>query len=319
MPPQKPKTDAVTEEDEAKVVDDTETTAPEVTEDDTPVTNDPADTTEGAEEGTDADQTDEASPEDARDETSDEAPEPSVEELSASSRIKKLEDEIATLKGAAAPAAATATAPVSHIEAFVKQKAPELKRKFTDDTATLSDQFDATYEMSSHLVKSVLDDHVFPFHDRISRRVILLQNEVEIRDLRDTGSVFTSLERDVRAILKKTRWNERAALDDHGRGIVTKIYHQLLGQRNGSRLAAATTTPRGTASAALRDVSVGRGAPAKKSAGVTLTAEQESDFQALLSEGMDLTREQYAAKYKARAEKAKAAGRPIPKTFRSFR
>ena len=75
-----------------------------------------------------------------------------------------------------------------------------------------------------------------------------------------------------------------------------------------------------SASAGLRDVSAGsRPQPGKKSVGFKLSPEQEADYLAMVEEGAITSRERYAARYKARADKARADKRPVPTTLRSYR
>jgi len=52
--------------------------------------------------------------------------------------------------------------------------------------------------------------------------------------------------------------------------------------------------------------------------GFTLTKDQEKDYDSMVDGGWTGSREQYHAKWKARAEKFKAAGKPAPKTFRAI-
>lgn len=320
MPKEKAKADAVVE-DEASVVD--ETTEAEATEQE-------EGDAEGAEEGKTAEGAAGAEAEEgaaaegeegaAEEEAASEEPEPSAEALKAEARIKALEDEIKGLKDSAQPAKTEPpAAKASHIQAFVQRHAPELKRAFTAEGATAEQQFDAIYKLADQLVGSVMADHVEPTQDHLATRVIQLENELEIRDLRGdkaTGGLFSTLEKTVRDELKKLPWKERVS-----EGAVKKIYHRLIGERGG--MAPPKTNGHATPAAAteaLRDVSAGsRTQPAKKVIGFKLNQEQEADFQAMVEDGATITRERYAARYKARADKAKAEKRPIPKTLRSFR
>lgn len=263
-----------------------------------------------------------------------EAP-PSASQLADSlTRIKALEDENARLKGERAteePRESTPSHP--NIQAFVSRYAPEAKKRFSEvspvtvkedgtvsvDKEAVAKQFDAIHTMTDQMLGAVLADHISPVLENLARRNITLANELEIRDLRASGgSVFKSLEASVRKELKALAWNDRLTEDT-----VTRIYHRLLGSGNG-RVPTAPSASAGrsaSATAALKDVSGGGGGgtSAKKIVGVKLSPEQEVDFSDMVEQGMDISRERYYARYKARAEKAKAEKRPVPKTLRSYR
>lgn len=328
MPPKTPPKAEDVVEDESSVVD--ETTESEET---TISAEDEAET-ESSEETTDtAEPTEEVVEEAAEEEPAAEEPAPASAEVAEQlQRIKDLEAENAQLKGEKAEPAATKPE-IPNITAFVNRTAPEAKRKFLEapivtvgedgtpkiNKEAMASQFDSLYQMTDHMIGAVIADHVSPVLDRLAVRNITLANELEIRDLRTTsGSVFKSLEPTIRKELKALGWKDRVAED-----AVTKIYHRLLGARNGhSKPAAPAPTKRpAAATAALKDISAGGGggAPRKQVVGVKLTPEQEADFAQMVEEGLAMTRERYAARVKARQDKAKSEKRPIPKTLRSFR
>src|SRR3990167_2241676 len=261
------------------------------------------------------------------------AAEPSAKELAAEHRIAALESQIAALTSArtiAEPAPAPKT--VSHIQSFVQRAAPEFRKAFTavspvtvheDGTVTanaegVAQQYDTIYLMTDQMVGAVLADRVEPFNDHMATRVIQLENELEVRDLRahkETGALFVTLEPAIRKELKALPWKDRVT-----EGAVTRIFHRLLGERNGGDQRPAPVAGQPRASAALKDISAGsRTQTGKPVLGVKLTPVQESDYQAMLEEGVTLSRERYAARYKARADKFRAEKKSAPKTLRSFR
>ena len=253
----------------------------------------------------------------------------SAEELSTQAqRIKDLEAENATLKGepkkSEAPRVANAT------QAFLQHTAPAAKKKFVEarpvsltaegqlqfNAEGMAQQYDALYDTADHLVGAVMTDQISPVLDALASLTISLHNEVEIRDLRDSGGqVFKSMEKHVREELSNKSWKERRA-----DGVVAKVYQRLLEFRGNGRPPAKSAAPGPhRAAAALRDASAGMGTkPHKASEAVKLTPEQEHDYLNMVEGGWTGSREQYHAKWKARAAKAKEAGRSIPKTYRQL-
>ena len=241
-----------------------------------------------------------------------------TEEPTAETYRQQLADrdaEIARLRGEK-PADVSTVAPgqrVSMAQVYLKTVKPELKRQFVAGKDA-EQQFEAVHEMANQMLGAVLTDRVDP----LGLATVGLYNELEIRDLR-SDPTFKTLEPKVRAALNKADWKERAKVEDDGTGVVTAIYHRLRGSQQNGAAKPVATTPKAPLSApvrqALKDVSSGGGA-SPKPAGVRLTKEQETDFQAILQDGIDITRAEYYAKWKARADQAKAGGRKIPATYR---
>src|SRR3990167_5678914 len=232
---------------------------------------------------------------------------PSAETLK--NRVKELEDENATLK--APPADKTQPKPgerVSMAQVFVNQVMPEARSKYIAEKDP-SKQFDLVVETANLLVGAALNDHVTPKIQQLAAINTELMNELEIRDLR-ADAEFKGVEAQVRDRLKKVDWKTRA-----GETPVTDIFHLIRGaKKDGTKLA--EKTPLGVdARKHLKDLAAGGGA-SPKPVGIRLTKEQETDFQAILNDGVNLTRAEYYAKWKSRADQAKAGGRKIPATYR---
>lgn len=323
MPKSKPEAEAV-EDDESAIVDDTDAPAPVEKADPEGAADAEPTPSEGEEADTTAEQEE---PPAAQEE---EPPVAGAAELAAQ-RIADLEAENARLKGAQPEATPPDTRQTpGAIATFLKTIGPQSKKQFAEAKAFTvnaeghvvanpdgaQQQYDAIYTMTDHMIGSILTDHVSPVLNDIAELAITLHNEVEIRDLRATGEVFKSMEQFVREELKTKDWGTRRK-----EGAVSVIYKKLLAMRNGGSPPATggSKAPPVRAAAALRDLSAGVGSkPAKGAGSFKLTPEQETDYQDLIANGWPGTREQYHAKWKSRAEKAKAANRSIPKTYRSF-
>lgn len=248
---------------------------------------------------------------------------PSAEELAA--QLAEANAKIAALEAPPAapePAAPAAPAPggIQHMQAsaqFVREVLPAAKQAFIKDTATPEQQFDTLYDMTNRMVGAVLQDRVAP----VALANVEMHNEIEIRDLRvsEDGTPnpeFRALEPTIRKELAQMSWKDRATGT-----AVSQVYDRLLGAKTRKPGAAAPApaarpaTPNPAARAAVRDISTPAGAVRPKVT-VTLTAEQEADRSAMEADGQPMSAELYAAKYKARADKAKALGKPIPRTYR---
>ena len=312
--PKVPVKPAVTEEEDSGVIDETTQETEETTQEADETASQTDDTSTEETEGAEGETTEEASSEEESAE-----PEPSAREVELQAKLKAAEDENALLKGQTEPPAPKTDQRRSYIQGFVQTHLPSFKRTFITQGSTPEQQFDAMFQAVNHLVGAVLADQVTPFQEHLAQRLIQSENEWALRDLRDDpkqGSIFKSVEPKVREALKAMPWPERVKPD-----AIRHLYHRFLGERNGTLPTVANGKgPSSNASAALRDVSAGTHVTTgKPPQAFKLTPEQERDFQAMLEEGETLSREKYYARYKARAAKAKAESRTIPKTLRSFR
>ena len=235
--------------------------------------------------------------------------EPSAADLKA--RLDALEAENADLK-AKVPAEAPDAEPrqrVSMTQVFVSQTVPKAKALYAAEKDPAK-QFEIMAETANQLLGAVMTDTITPSIQKLAAVNVELINELTIRDLRDDPE-FKSVEAQVREQLRKTDWKTRAS-----ETAVQDIFHRIRGaKKNGMPTSPAKKESTPTARAVLKDLAAGGGA-SPKPAGVRLTQEQEGDYQAILKDGIDLTRAEYYAKWKSRADQAKAAGRKIPSTYR---
>lgn len=235
--------------------------------------------------------------------------------LDENARLKAENDQLKAGARPAAPAATDGQEKFPVTRHFISQVLPAAKQRFTHPEATAQDQFEVVTDLTDKLLGAYHNDRVLPALDQIVMQNIILQNEVEIRDLRAADPKFRSaLESAVRSELKTMRWEDRIKPE-----AVQTIVDRLTGAARRVPAAAPSGVKRpGAASAVLRDVSAGGVGTRTPVSGTKLTPDQESDYQAMLAEGSEWTREQYYAKTKARQEMAKKNNRTVPKTYRDY-
>ena len=235
----------------------------------------------------------------------DPTPEPSADDLR--SQLAAKDAEIAALKASPAAEPAAPTSRVTMAQVFVNQVIPKARTAYAAEKDPAR-QFEIMAETANQMVGAVMADQVTPAIQQLAAVNIELTNEIEIRDLRSDPD-FKAVEKDVRERLKKTDWKLRANPE-----AVSAIFYALRGAKKNGTVKPVAAAP-SAARAALKDLSAGGGA-SPKPAGVRLTAEQEKDFQGLVENGWPGDRKDYYAKYRARADQAKAQGKKIPATYR---
>lgn len=253
------------------------------------------------------------SPQDAPEQAEPETPaEPSAKDLQA--RLDALEAENKAYREAQAKPPVT-TRPgerVSMSQVYLQRHKPEHAKSYVA-AKTDGEKFEVMHETVNQMLGAVVSDRVDP----LVAATVSMFTELEIRDLR-ADPAFKALEPQVRKALERTTLKELTTMDEDGTGPVTRIYHQLRGKSNGTK-PAPSKTPAGAAPAArkaLADVAAGGGASPKAQGAIRLTKDQEADYQALLKDGIGLSRTEYMAKLRSRQDQAKAAGKPIPQTYR---
>ena len=239
---------------------------------------------------------------------------PTADELRA--QLEAKDAEIAQLK-ADKPVAGEPQQRVSMGQVFLRDSKPALKAAFAA-AKTPAEQYEVMFNTANQMVGVILQDAGVIGQDGKMRNLLAdtqslaaanidLANEIEIRDLR-SDPAFKASEAKVREQLKKMPWIERGDA-----GAVAKAFKAIGGKaQNG---AAKTPAAAPAARTILKDLSAGGGA-SPKPATIRLSKEQEVDYQAIISDGVNLTRPEYYAKWKARADQAKAKKRPIPATYR---
>ena len=241
---------------------------------------------------------------------------PSADDLRA--KLDALQAENAALKQAQPTPTPEPTKPGERVnmgQVYLKERLPQFKQDFANATDNPQKQFEAVFNTTNELVGAVIHDQITPQMQQLAMANVALANELEIRDLRSEPE-FAALEPKVRDLLNKTDWKTRSGGPDQSP--VADIYHRLMGaKKNGTPAAPAKTqTPPPTTRAILKDVAAGGGSsPTAK--GIRLTADQEADYLDIVQNTVPgLTRLEYYTKWKNRVDQAKAAGRPVPKTYR---
>lgn len=250
--------------------------------------------------------------------------EPTAEDLRA--QLVAKDEELTRLRSERTPPEPTPTPQPStnqgirHIAAshFIQQVIPSAKAAYVSDNATLAQQFDTIVDTTNKLVGAVMADQITPSVQMLAAANIELSNELEIRDLRgEVPSFRKELEPQVRAQLKALPMDQRAQTD-----AVRQVYYKVIGARSNGKAPAASPTPAPTPAPAtrqvLKDVSAGGGA-APKPTTVRLTAAQEAERVLISDESeIPITPEAYAAKLKARQDRAKTLNKPVPVMLRDL-
>lgn len=255
-------------------------------------------------------------------------PEPTAAELKA--QLEAANAKIATLEGGDEPADEEPAVPVkptgrvSMSQTYLTQAVPEHRKEFAA-AKTPGEQYNVVMESANQMVGSILHDSGIMENGKLLEvgkhlrglaiSNVHMANELEIRDLRSDPE-FKRLEPEVRKQLAKTAWSLRAGDDKHLTP-VADIYHRLIGAKKNGAIKPQVPS-RAAAPAAgkiLRDVAAGGGASPKPTS-VRLTTEQESDYKEMVENGWTGSRTEYYAKFQSRVQQAKAAKKPLPKTFR---
>ena len=259
-------------------------------------------------------------------ETPEEPEAETAEQLKA--RIKALEDENKTLKDkdepedepAGKPTAAPAKDPA--LTNYVKRTIPDLKKAFANAT-TSDEQVDVLVNATDQFVAAVLSDRQDPLNRGLAQSIIEVANGQELMELLITpkGEVdakLASLAGQIKKSLAKMSWADRSKP-----GVVTSLYHQLIGKSTVAAPAGAPVKkPAGPAlqgTPALKDAAAGSatGGIKRPVSKVSLTAEQEEERLSIENEGgHPYPPEKYLASLKALQDAANQNGRKIPATLR---
>ena len=118
--------------------------------------------------------------------------------------------------------------------------------------------------------------------------------------------------------MPESKWKKKAGRWSKTRGeagAVAEMYHTVRGAKRNGQAPAPGLKAAPAARAALKDLAAGGGA-SPKTQSVRLSKEQEKDYQAIVGDGVDITRAEYYAKWKSRADQARANKKPVPATYR---
>lgn len=253
--------------------------------------------------------------------------EPSADDLKA--KIAALEQENADLKATddeveeepAVKPAAPVAAKDPALTYFVTTTVQEVKKAF-GKAETADEQVEVMVNATDKFVSAVFSDRQDPLNRGLAQSIIEVSNGQELMELLITpeGTVDTKLAKlvpQIKKALSKIPWAERSKP-----GIVTGIYHQLIGKTAVKATDAPAKKPAGPAmqaSPAVKDAAAGSGTggirrPASKT---TLTAEQEEERLSIETEGgHPYPPEKYLSSLKALQDAAKVNGRKVPATLR---
>ena len=240
---------------------------------------------------------------------------PTADELRAQLEEARAENE--RLKAEQPAAGGQPPQRVSMGQVFLRDSKPALKAAFSA-AKTPAEQYEVMFNTANQMVGVILQDAGVIGQDGKMRNLLAdtqslaaanidLANEIEILNLR-SDPAFKAVEAKVRERVEKMSWVDRGE-----KGAVAKAYKAMGGKvQNGAPKSPAAAP---AARTILKDISAGGGA-SPKSQSIRLSKDQEVDYQGIVNDGVNLTRAEYYAKWKARADQAKAKGRPMPKTYR---